>query len=199
MDSKMKIMESFRHYVINHSYSDVTVMELVAASGVSKKTFYKYFDSKQDVLRQVVMEDTVLASQRFMQSIYQEQLQGSTQLAMELQFAIIYQHREFYAALYADKSRSSIRIVITAVLYEFTGKAFRADTADEQPVDEVELDYACWFFASAMANAIEWWIDHDFQPDSYRMATMYNNWTFAYNRENGRFQSAKSFSREGAH
>jgi AcrR family transcriptional regulator len=45
-DTKQRIMESAREEFFRHGFTKVTVEEIAAKNGISKKTIYKYFDGK---------------------------------------------------------------------------------------------------------------------------------------------------------
>ncbi len=52
--TKEKLLEvAFREFLM-HSYRDVTLMHLVEELGLTKGAFYHYFESKQDLFKQVV-------------------------------------------------------------------------------------------------------------------------------------------------
>lgn len=196
MDAKTTIMKTLREQVVQKPYSDLTVNELIDLSGVSRKTFYKYFDGKQGVLKEVILEDTVNSAARFMKTLYQEQLEANTAMAMEITFMTFYRYKDFYKAMFADRSRSSVRKLIVTAQYEFSKTLFFDEAVgDIQPVDALELDYACWFFASSLTNSLEWWIDHDFHPSSREMAALHDSWTYARNSQVGHFRSAPTFTK----
>lgn len=51
--SKDRIIHASMHLFFNYGFSRVTMDELAHELGISKKTLYKYFDSKEDILRSV--------------------------------------------------------------------------------------------------------------------------------------------------
>jgi AcrR family transcriptional regulator len=53
-----RILASARAEFYRRGFSRVTVDDIVASLGISKKTFYKYFESKDQLIR-VVTEDTI--------------------------------------------------------------------------------------------------------------------------------------------
>lgn len=50
MSVKQKIAYNFEKLLTSKSFDDITVMNIVEASGISKATFYRYFKDKYDVL-----------------------------------------------------------------------------------------------------------------------------------------------------
>jgi AcrR family transcriptional regulator len=51
--SKERIVHASMHLFFNYGFSRVTMDELAHELGISKKTLYKYFESKEDILRSV--------------------------------------------------------------------------------------------------------------------------------------------------
>jgi AcrR family transcriptional regulator len=58
-----RILASARAEFYRRGFSRVTVDDIVASLGISKKTFYKYFESKDQLIR-VVTEDTIAQMSR---------------------------------------------------------------------------------------------------------------------------------------
>lgn len=58
LDSKKKIHESMIRLMDNKSVHDIQVKEIVIVSGVSRSTFYRYYDSIYDVLKEIIAEFT---------------------------------------------------------------------------------------------------------------------------------------------
>ncbi len=56
ISKKQKILKISRKLFMKYSISRVTVKEISERAGVSKKTIYNYFDSKNDLQKEVVME-----------------------------------------------------------------------------------------------------------------------------------------------
>ena len=70
--TKQRIMESAREEFFRHGFSKVTVEEIAAKNGISKKTIYKYFDGKDDLV-EAVSRETMSEMARCCQSIVDEQ------------------------------------------------------------------------------------------------------------------------------
>lgn len=55
-DLRQAILEASCRKFTTHGYKRVTVQEIASEIGISKKTIYKFFSSKDDILREVVVE-----------------------------------------------------------------------------------------------------------------------------------------------
>ncbi len=69
---KQRIMETAREAFYLHGFSKVTVDEIAAKNGISKKTIYKYFQSKDDLVEAVTRE-TLSEMAKCCQSIVKEE------------------------------------------------------------------------------------------------------------------------------
>ena len=60
--SKQEITEAMLRLMEKESYNDITVKQIVLEAGVVRKTFYRNFDSKEDLLDAIinsVMDDYI--------------------------------------------------------------------------------------------------------------------------------------------
>ena len=51
-----RIVDAARQLFLEHGYSKVSTHEIAAALGISKKTLYREFETKEDILRSVIIE-----------------------------------------------------------------------------------------------------------------------------------------------
>ena len=51
-----RIVDAARQLFLEHGYSKVSTHEIAAALGISKKTLYQVFETKEDILRSVIIE-----------------------------------------------------------------------------------------------------------------------------------------------
>lgn len=56
--AKIRIIEYAMPLFIQSGFARVSVEDITSALGMSKKTFYKYFDSKEDLVHQIVLRIT---------------------------------------------------------------------------------------------------------------------------------------------
>lgn len=61
-DQKQRILEVVRDRILAEGFSRLTVDEIAAMFGMSKKTFYKFFASKEDLINQIA--DRIMAEGR---------------------------------------------------------------------------------------------------------------------------------------
>src|ERR1017187_5630550 len=50
-----RIVDAARELFLEHGYSKVSATEIAQAIGISKKTLYKEFETKEDILRAVIL------------------------------------------------------------------------------------------------------------------------------------------------
>ena len=54
IETKAKILATAEEMFMRHGYSRVTMEEIASTLGMSKKTLYKFFSNKKEVLRELV-------------------------------------------------------------------------------------------------------------------------------------------------
>jgi AcrR family transcriptional regulator len=64
-----RIVEQARELFLDHGYSKVSASEIAEALGISKKTLYKEFESKQEILRAVILPKLKDATRRLDEAI----------------------------------------------------------------------------------------------------------------------------------
>lgn len=57
-DTRSRILETARDLFFSHGFARVTMDQIAATLGMSKKTLYKYFPSKEGLLRDIVRQRT---------------------------------------------------------------------------------------------------------------------------------------------
>ena len=64
-----RIVEQARELFLDHGYSKVSASEIAEALGISKKTLYREFESKEDILRAVILPKLKEATKRLEDAI----------------------------------------------------------------------------------------------------------------------------------
>lgn len=98
------IMEAARQQFWKHGFKRVSVDELCAAAGVSKMTFYKYFQNKIELAKQVFLAETEVGLAKF-KSIFQGQHDPAETIKMLVQLKLDGSSeisKEFLQDFYAD-------------------------------------------------------------------------------------------------
>ncbi len=91
MDSsvKQKIADSFETLLTSKNFDDITVMNIVEASGISKATFYRYFKDKYDILDYGVKNS--------IDSFFEPYLKGNSLQTVHYDFQeYLYSKKEFF-------------------------------------------------------------------------------------------------------
>ncbi|HWQ76687.1 MAG TPA: TetR/AcrR family transcriptional regulator [Syntrophomonas sp.] len=84
MDIKDRVIRSCRNLARNKGFYSLTVAELAAAAGISKRTLYRYFPSKEEVISATI-EAFMLEMYEFFQVLLAQKLPPRETLAQLLQ------------------------------------------------------------------------------------------------------------------
>ena len=86
---KQKIAQSFEKLLVAKNFDDITVMNIVEASGISKATFYRYFKDKYDILDYGVKNN--------ISSFFEPYLKGHSLQTVHYDFQeYLYSKKEFF-------------------------------------------------------------------------------------------------------
>lgn len=126
----------------------ITVTDIFRATGISRATFYRLFDTPEDVLiyqLDQMTEDTT--------AVYESQAQLSSAQLMESNITLGLQNHEFLRAL-VENGRHDL-------LFQYTEKSFRkldaAKTIFPQNMDALEREYIIAHLSMALvATQITW-------------------------------------------
>lgn len=54
-----QIINTFRELVMNKDFEKLSVAEISATAGISRKTFYQYFKDKNEIVEKIVYENII--------------------------------------------------------------------------------------------------------------------------------------------
>ena len=183
MEAREAIMDAFCTCLAARPLEAISVAEICAAAGVSKKTYYNHFQSKQDIVSAVIDRDFFLPQRQMRKSLFPKQLQENPILLVGLTYETLYQKREFYQTLIANIGKASFMGTFAELSREMNEEIYAANR--ELSVDEAtELEYFCMFLATTSAQSLMWWMERGFTPTSEKMAILFYEWSFA-RLENG--------------
>ncbi len=81
---RTRIVEAARELFLDHGYSKVSASELAGALGISKKTLYREFETKEDILRAVVLPKLKESAKRLDHVLADDSLSFPEKLQMVL-------------------------------------------------------------------------------------------------------------------
>ena len=142
VQSRRMIADALAALLKRKPYSAITITELCREAAVGRKTFYRNFDAKEDVI------DLILGE---LLEAYRKQSEGlSAEERLAFHFAFIREHVEFLTALYRNG------------LIALAHAKFSVLISETMPVwsdDPVEQEYRCRFVCAGIEAMESVWIE----------------------------------------
>ena len=159
MDTRVVIEDSFKELVEASSYKNVSVSDICKKAGISRKTFYEYFHSKEDIVRSYFERHTI-DSMRF---IHGSMGYLSPEESMQSQCTHLYysikEDSDYYTRIVGDGLGDSGGVLVrslTNAIHAYNLEVFDRIIGDHE--DSWSFDYAAYFFAASQAMLIKKWI-----------------------------------------
>jgi len=144
MQSQHMIADALKALLRRKPYAAITVSELCQEAAIGRKTFYRNFDTREDVI-DLILNDLL--------ETYRHRL-GEIPLEERLSFhiAFIKEHVEFFTALYHNG------------LIELANRKFSVLIAENMPVwseDPIEQEYRSHFVCAGIEAIEGVWMKHN--------------------------------------
>jgi AcrR family transcriptional regulator len=165
MELRNEIKKTFIQMVIEDE--DVNVSHICHYMNISRKTFYKYFKDKYDLIQKIIYDDIIEYIQ------YLSQVDGvqvsDAIFVLSIVYTRIYDNRVFYTKLNALKNDENI------VLKIFYDEFYKLNLKTFTPLDkkDYELEYQCVISAYAGVHIIEKWMNDGFQLKPHEVAEIF--------------------------
>ena len=179
MGTRDSVEAAFKAILKDKPYRKVTVSEICAAAGVSRKAFYENFDDKEAVVEWLFDKHVMKLMRDFHRVVSLEEagiLKDSNTLRM---YQGLYAEREYYINLIGPmrgQDDTFIRVVTNAI-YDFNMQHIpRLAT----PSCEWRLDYTAYYFASSQAMFMQKWISDKMTIPPEQITSLYQNITMPF-------------------
>jgi AcrR family transcriptional regulator len=164
------IINCFYQLVMNKDFKKLTVSEICEEAGISRKTFYKYFQDKNDIVEHILIRDIIQPMNQLRELYSNIKLPPS--MILDWQYQQFYKKRKFYEQVSAFTGQNSF--------YEFIMK-HTTDIINERLIhfglSEIDQDYMAYFYASSHTMLLIKWIHDGMILPPQKMASYYERWT----------------------
>ncbi|MGG0550425.1 TetR/AcrR family transcriptional regulator [Priestia megaterium] len=160
IDALLKLMEE-------KPYDKISIKEISDRAGLVRKTFYRNFESKEDVLYEYITELMTEAEKAF------EALESLTPYSMSYAyFKFWHEHVDFLKLIY----KNNLFIIILKHLEKYAPTVFEKFKAHVmKDFDETFLKYYNEFHSAGIWHMLEKWIASDTQETPKQLAQIYSD------------------------
>lgn len=180
MNALQAFSTTLRTLLNNKPYHRITVQDLCDKANLSRRTFYKYYEDKDAVVRALIREDFVEPSLVMRSIMNLEEMESAGLLLLERTYKAVSDDKVCYRNLLANLGK----LKLLEFIIEESGALSRSIYATyDYPEDE--MDYVSYIMASVTATTTIRWIESDFNVSCSRMGQLFSTWMNAHWRELG--------------
>lgn len=158
MNSKEKIIDTYKTLVIKKQGAKVTVKEICDELDISRTTFYKYFKDSYDVLEYIFVNDAIQPIEVLISANL------DTKTIIEGWYLSFYRNKEFYCYAIKDESQNSLFNTVIAKLTVFNMKLY------EKYISKEDVEYYAYKYASLQAMLLKKWMNEGMVVEPKKMA-----------------------------
>ena len=181
MTTQQKIMDSLVTLLEKFPYNSVSVQSICDAADISRKTFGRYFQSKEDVVIAQINEDFAEPIRKLLSVMSFKDVENSTQLLYKRNYEAFYARRGYYLKVVDALGimwlvQQHMDATLRLGNMPYTADKIGAENAlGENP----EADFVQHFYAGVGALGLKWWIEHDFCISADELAALVAKWGYA--------------------
>jgi AcrR family transcriptional regulator len=180
MDAAHSLVAALRTLLSEKPYGKITVQDLCDTAYLSRRTFYKHYRDKADVVRAMVHEDYIDPPIAMRGLMDLREFKSSARLLSESTFGRVFENRVCYENLLQNMGKLLLLEMILEANYHFTLSVIK-----DYDYPQDEMDYAAYVMGSVTAVTSIRWIEQGYQESSIRLAQLYNTWIMGHWRELG--------------
>ncbi|MDR3053276.1 MAG: TetR/AcrR family transcriptional regulator [Coriobacteriales bacterium] len=169
------IETSFRALLLEVTYDQITVAQICERAAVSKKTFYKHFEGKHELLVAVLRNDLVMPVTNLREILPLDEIKSAPLLVMERMHQILYDNRQMYKSLINNPGKAQMVELFTNATYNLNLEIY-----GNYGLDPLECDYAAYFCAAASAMIQIRWLEQGCALDPKHMAKLNDTWVMSH-------------------
>lgn len=180
MDAKQKVEQSLKELLLEMPYDAISVSLVCKRAAVSRKTFYGYFHSKEDVVESYFERTVIEPLQSLNDILGHLSVDALSDLVHEKMYHSLFADREYYMRLVGNGLGEAGGVFVRAV----TNAVFKWNSAVIDSITESEpawsKDYIGYFFASSQAMFMKKWIQEGMVVSPEDIAKLYERMTHSF-------------------
>ncbi len=167
------IKREYRAMVCTMPFGEITVSELCKRVGISRKSFYAYFESRDDVLARILYDDIGTPIEKIFPLFRDQNTPVSVPIMNTMVYQAILDHKEFYQRLVTQNQERIFVHAFQKCL--MVSHAFTNDTLGGKKGKEFE--YASRFLAAGQAAIIVQWIRGGMEVSPEQLCEWFSAWS----------------------
>lgn len=178
MNASSALKSAFCTLLEHKPYTEITIAEICRSAHVSSKTFYKHFDGKAGLVRELMNDDWAAPVFQVREVLPLDTIRSASHLMIEQSFERIWEKRSIYRNLFKHYGRAELEDDITAAL-----KPLNRSVYERYHFPEEENEFVIQLFSSFQVPMVHWWLTSHEEIPPKRMARYFHDWCFSHWKE----------------
>ena len=162
MNSKEKIIEKYIELVLKKRTPEISVTELCEESGISRNTFYHYFQDRYAVVEAIFINEI----EEPMKLGFEMEIHSTT--VISIMYRNFLKKKDFYIIVMREEGRNTLFENIISRIQKFSQPFF-----DEVISDKTKAEYIAHKFSATQAFLIKKWMSGGMKESPEFMADIY--------------------------
>ena len=167
------IKASFKDLVFEKDIEKITVSEICQRAGIARKTFYVYFETRDDVLKSIIKQDICNPTENLFPLFSGSETEISAPFLLERYYQGIYAHKEFYTQISQRSHSHTFVSMLQRCQYELNEALFTEGKLTQR-TDKYR--YALRFVVAGQASITLQWIRDGLRATPSEMASYFYQW-----------------------
>ncbi len=148
--SRKEITDALFKLMQEHPYQEISVKQIILETNLARRTFYRNYESKDDVLDSVITDKI---------TEYAEELTTSPESPLDVIFRFCEKNKDFLMLLHKNSLLYLLLIKLNIMIPKLNQITDRSDSVFARIVGDLEPDYLVAFNVGAIWNVIFKWVE----------------------------------------
>jgi hypothetical protein len=175
METSEVIKEGFRDLLKTVPYDKITIVDICQAAAIAKRTLYKYFENKPELVQAIYYDDFIVPLVEVRKILPIDEMKSSQTHLSERDLKTLKDKRVIYENLLKNYGRMELIDLMIKNTQEFNHKVY---TIQNFSIDDVE--FASYFVATSSVMAKIRWMEGGFKESPERMAKLINDYSLSH-------------------
>ena len=174
-DTPDLVFQSFIKLLEAHTYKEVSISALCKAAGISRRTFYRWYNGIEDLVVALVRKDFIDPVRQTRSVLPLDEIKSSTLLMTERGINTVNENKVLYQKLLDYNGYKSLAETIIDETYLLSLEIFASYIENV-----TELEYAAYEISAAHAMVLDRWLRGQFNVTPKQLARFTTDWLYAH-------------------
>jgi AcrR family transcriptional regulator len=171
MDVAHCVTDSLKLLLETIPLGKITISDICAQAHISRRTFYKHFKDKNEIIEQIIASDVAQPIEEFRKLVNTIEMKSAGKFVVELMYKKVYENRAFYFLLFRHGGRLIFENTTRIELIKVNAKVLA-----NKDLTQLDKEYMGYFFSAAQAMLMAKWIEDAMRVTPKQLANYWFLW-----------------------